>query len=143
MGKALLYRLFSAGSIPDSRRSELEREGMVLADEGFSGHLVQRNLRIPGRCSLYKIRSFAGYLAITRQRILLCCYGKPQIDLPRDDPRVSRLQVSCPREGRLLISFRYEDMRPGWQGHAKFRINSPMASQFLDELTRMGAQVEA
>ena len=51
MGKALLYRL-SAWCIFPIRAGGIGTRRMVLVDEGFSGHLVQRNLRIPAVLAL-------------------------------------------------------------------------------------------
>ncbi|MEJ7848655.1 MAG: hypothetical protein WKF92_11275 [Pyrinomonadaceae bacterium] len=48
MSKTFLYRFFGIGGIPTNVRAEIEREGVVLFDEGIRGTVTYINFRAPG-----------------------------------------------------------------------------------------------
>lgn len=140
MEKTVLFRLFGLGGIPKGLRAELEAEDIVVADEGLGGWLVERNLRAPRRRSLYKIRSFTGFLAVTKKRVLAYTYWTPQVELPVGDPRLSALHVSSPMPRRLTLSFDYEALRPDWHGNVELRFKTARAPAFYEVFTALGAQ---
>ena len=48
MGKTLAYRLFRVGRIPEQFKAQMEAEGIVIQDEGFSGSTTYKNFHRPG-----------------------------------------------------------------------------------------------
>lgn len=139
MRKTLLYRLFGVGRVGSELRRELEDEEIVALDEGIGGWIIERNLRSPSRISFYRVRSFTGFLALTHERIRLYAYGRPQINLPLADPRLSDLHVGLPDPGRIVISLDYGLFREGWRGTAEFRLRTDSASRYYEALLAAGA----
>ena len=142
MQKTLLYRFFGVGRIPGALRAELESEGILLADEGIGGWQVNKNLRAPGRMKWYEVRSFTGFLAVTKHRLVAQTYGTRQLDVPLDDARLSAVRASSPTERRITLSFDYETFRPGWRGLTELRFNTPKASAFYETLTGLGLHAD-
>ena len=139
MKRTLLYRLFGVGSIPGGMRAALEAEGILALDEGVGGWMVEKNLQSPRRASLFLVRSFTGFLVVTRERIVLQTYGTPQLELALDDRRVSELHIDLAAPGRLLLSFDYGVFRKGWKGQVEFRIRTSNATRFYEALHSAGA----
>ena len=142
MKKTLLFRLFGIGGIPGKFRPALDAEGIRVVDEGMSGRMISRNLRGPGKRAVYRSEGFSGSLAVTEKRILCFTYGKRQINLSTDDPKVSGLKVNVPGENTLSISFESGLFREGWSGGIEYRFNTDKAFQFRDALLAAGARGE-
>lgn len=49
MSKTLLYRLFGLGGIPQDAVDQIEKEGVVLQDEGIRGSVTFKRFRAPGK----------------------------------------------------------------------------------------------
>jgi len=130
MSKTLLYRLFRVGGIPKRLRPILEDEGIIVADEGIGGWLITRDFRAPGRRFRNRAEGFTGFLAITSKRVVAFAYGKPVINVPVDDPRLSGFEVRLNHPAQLEISFEASVFRPGWQGRMVLRFDTPKARQF-------------
>jgi len=94
MKKTLLYRLFGLGKIPRQLRSMVESEGIIVADEGIGGLFIAKHVNGPGRRYRNRAEGFTGCLVVTKKRVLCYTYGKRQINISVDDPRVSELQVT-------------------------------------------------
>jgi hypothetical protein len=138
--KALSYRLFGLGSVPKRVRPVLEKEGIVVWDEGMKGHFITKDLKAPGRRSIHRSEGFSGWLAITQQRILCYTYRKRQINISIDDPKLSELFVCTPDPQTLSLSFESSVFREGWQGVVEFRFQAEKALQFADVLGSLGAR---
>ncbi|ABW66028.1 hypothetical protein [Desulfosudis oleivorans] len=139
MKKALSYRLFRLGAIPKKLRPELESEGIVVADEGMAGRFVAKNVKGPGRRYRGRVELFSGCLAVTQKRVACFTYGKRQIHIAADDPKLSDLFVDVPAPDTLLISFEAADFRDDWRGVLAFRFKTQKARRFFDVLTALGA----
>ena len=140
MAKALLYKLFKIGSIPAGMREKLEAEGLIAADEGLHVTWFSKNFKAPGKRSLYRSRSFVGFLAISRKHILAYAFGRPQISLPVDDPRVANLHSELMGEDRICISFESAHFHSDWQGVIELRFSTEKAKTFYDALLHLGVQ---
>ncbi len=67
-------------------------------------------------------------------------YGKRQINVPVEDPKVANLYVDAPKGQRLCISFESSHFREGWEGVIEFRFNTEKALLFRDAIISIGAQ---
>lgn len=139
MRKTILYKLFGLGAIPKKVRPILEKEGIVLLEEGIGGRLISTNVKGPMRRHLYRSEGFTGSLVITKKRILCFTYWKRQINIAVEDPKLSNIYVSMPDKHTLSISFEASLFRNDWSGIMEFRFNSGQAQHFLDILVSLGA----
>jgi hypothetical protein len=140
MKKTLLYRLFGLGRIPRQLLPIIESEGIVVADEGIGGWLITKHVNGPGRRHRNRAEGFTGCLVVTKKRVLCYTYGKRQINISIDDPRVSELQVTLPKAETLSIAFESSVYREEWRGVMEFRFNTERAQFFHDALRSIGAR---
>ena len=140
MSKKLLFRWFGLGSIPKKLRPIFEAEQIVVADEGIGGRLICRNVSGPGKRCINRSEGFTGCLVITKKRIVCFTYGKRQINIAVNDPKISDLMVGIPATGILSISFESSVYRIGWEGRMEFRFKTQKARQFCDAMTSSGAR---
>jgi hypothetical protein len=143
MKKTLLYRLFGLGRIPRQVRPVVASEGIVVADEGIGGWLITKHVNGPGRRHRNRAEGFTGCLVVTKKRILSYTYGRRQINISVDDPRVTELQVALPKAQTLSIAFESAVFREDWRGVMEFRFNTERAQLFHDALRSIGARGSA
>jgi hypothetical protein len=143
MKKTLLYRFFGLGRIPRQLRPMLALEGIVVADEGIGGWFIAKHVTGPGRRYRNRAEGFSGCLVVTKQRILCYTYGKRQINISVDDPKVSALHVTLPKAETLSIAFESSVFREEWRGVMEFRFNTERARLFHDTLISIGARGSA
>ena len=105
MGKTLLYRLFGVGGLPREVEEQIEREGVVLRDDGIRGSVTFRRYRAPGRYHGWKRSGFTGSLVLTRQHFLAFKYSQPIIGVAWDDDKLAALDVRLESEETLCVSF--------------------------------------
>jgi hypothetical protein len=140
MRKTMLYRFLGLGGLSRPIREQLEAEGIILLDEGLPGWLVERNVRLPGGRSLYRVRSCTGTLAISTKRVLVQTYQTVQFDLPREDPRLQKLHVALRGIDRVVLSFDYQLIHADWRGNAQLRLKTAQAPRFYETLVDWGVQ---
>lgn len=140
MAQALMYKLFGTGSIPAEMRVKLEAEGLVSSDEGLRGTWFSKNFKAPGRRSLYKARGFVGFLVVSQKHILAYAFGRPQINLPMDDPRVADLHTALKEDGMICIFFETAHFYSDWQGVIELRYRTEKARTFHDALLHLGVK---
>lgn len=140
MAKALLYQLLKIGSIPADLRAVLQQENLIVEDEGLRGTWFSKDFKAPGRRSFYKSRGFVGFLAVTRKHILAYAFGRPQINLPVDDPRVVDLHSELMDEDGIRISFETAYFHSDWKGVVELRYKTEKARTFHDALLHLGAK---
>lgn len=141
--KTILYRLFGVGSVPKQLRPVLEQEGIVVCDEGIGGRFVAKHVDGPGKRYRNRTEGFSGYLVITKERVVCYTYGKRQINISIDDPKIANLYANTPDEKSLWLSFESSNFREGWDGVIEFRFNTDKALLFRDALIAIGAQQAA
>lgn len=142
MKKSLLYRLFGIGGIPRKTRSQLEAEGILIADEGMGGCMISRKVKSPDRRCFHREEGFIGWLAVTRRRIVCFTLGRRQINIPVADEKIRELHVKIPAKDTLSISFDSAAFRKDWSGNIEFRFRTEKGRQFHDALISMGARGE-
>ena len=140
MAKALLYQLFKTGSIPAEMHEKLEAEGLVAADEGLRGTWFSKDFKSPNRRSLYSSRGFVGFLAVSQKHIFAYAFGRPQINLPVDDPRVANLHSELVGEDKICISFESAYFHSDWQGVVELRFKTEKVHTFHDALLHLGVK---
>lgn len=140
MKKTILYRLFGFGSVPKKLRPVLEQEGIVAIDEGIGGWFVTKTVNGPGKRYRNRIERFSGCLAVTKARVVCYTYGKRQINISVEDPKIANLYVDTPEEQKLCLSFKSSNFREEWKGVIEFRFNTDKAPQFRNALMTIGAQ---
>lgn len=140
MRKSLLFRLFGLGAVPRKLMPALENEGILVLDEGMPGWFVAKSVDGPGKRYRHRREGFSGWLGVTNERILCYTYGRRQISIAVDDPRISRLHVDLPADDRLSLSFESSDFRDDWKGVLEFRFRTEKALQFRDALVSFGVQ---
>ncbi len=138
--KTILYRLFGFGSVPRQLRPVLEQEGIVVCDEGIGGRFVAKHVNGPGKRYRHRTEGFSGCLVITKSRVICYTYGKRQINISVDDPKIANLYVDTPDEQSLWLSFESSNFRAEWNGVIEFRFNTDEALLFRDALVAIGAQ---
>lgn len=136
MGKNIFYRWFKIGQIPKRLRTELDREGVVLLDEGISGHVTYENFRAPGRWYSWKRTWFNGAVVLTQRRFVGFVYTQAMIDVPLTDPRLKALHPVLDNDQTLSIAFDPATFHPNWSGTVTCRFKTPLAPQLLTALTR-------
>ena len=140
MKKTILYRLFGLGAIPRRVRPVLEKEGVLVLDEGMGGWFITRNVKAPGKRYVRRSEGFSGSLAVTKKRIVCFTYWKRQMNISVDDSKLSSLYVNTSNEQTLSISFASSDFRKAWQGVIEFRFTTEKARRFQEVLTTLGAR---
>ncbi len=140
MKKTLLYRLFGFGSVPKNLLPVLEREGIVVADEGMGGWFITKHVNGPGKRYRHRSEGFSGCLVITKERVIGYTYGKRQINISVEDPKIANLYVDILKGEQLSLSFESADFREGWNGVIEFRFNTDKAHRFSEALMEVGAQ---
>ena len=140
MNKTILYRLFKIGVRPKYSGPVLAAEGIEVCDEGIGGWFVTKNVKGPGKRYINRREGFSGCLVVTGKRIVCFTYGKRQINISVEDPKISEIFVSTPKAENLSISFESSRFREGWAGVMEFRFKTEKAQQFHDALTAIGAQ---
>lgn len=139
MKKTMLYRLFGFGSVPKKLLPVLEQEGIVVFDEGIGGWFVTKHVDGPGKRYRHRSEGFSGCLAVTKARVVCYTYGKRQINIAVEDPKMAKLHVDAPKDQKLYLSFESSDFRDGWSGVIEFRFNTDKATLFRDALVAIGA----
>ena len=140
MKKTILYRLLGLGSVPKKLLPVLEKEGMIVFDEGMGGRFIAKHVKGPGKRYRYRSEAFSGCLVITKARVVCYTYWKRQINISVEDPKISKLYVDVPEEQRLSVSFESSTFRKGWKGVIELRFSTEKASAFRDALVSIGAQ---
>lgn len=134
MGKTLAYRLFRVGRIPEQFKAQMEAEGIVIQDEGFSGSTTYKNFHRPGVYSGWHRVWHTAALTITRTRLVGMAFSNPIINVPFTDERIRRLKVSLENPGTLLIAFDASLFHDDWSGSIEYRFHTSQAQAFLDAL---------
>jgi hypothetical protein len=140
MKKTFLYRLCGLGSVPKKLHTLLEQEGIVVSDEGMGGCIITKYVNGPGKGYRHRSEGFSGCLVVTQERVICYTYGKRQINISVEDPKIANLYVDMLKEEQLCLSFESSNFREGWNGLIEFRFNTNKAHQFREALIEIGAQ---
>lgn len=139
MATSILHRLFGWGGIPVRERATLEREGIVLSEEGVGGSITFRNFRAPGKRYSWRKSGYVGSVVLTQQRLVGFGFSKPLVNVPLDDPHLAKLEIAAEGDAVLCIAFDAADFDAQQSGRIECRWRTPQARLFADRLTRAGA----
>jgi len=142
MAKTLMYRLFGVGKVPEQWADVLNREGIVLQDEGVPGSVTYLNFHRPGKYATWQRNWYTASIALTAVRLVALRGSAPIIDVPLTDPRVRRMRFSAEADDRLLVAFDADLFHDDWSGTIEFRFRTAQAPPFVTRL-REGAVTAA
>jgi hypothetical protein len=131
MGKTLAYKLFRVGRIPNEFKAQLEREGVVLQEEGISGSTTYKNFRRPGAYASWRLVGYSASLTITQTRVVGLANSSLIMNVPFTDSRLRRLNLSVEKDDTLLIAFDASLFHTDWSGNIEYRFHTPQAQVFL------------
>ena len=134
MPKPILNRLFGIGNIPKTALPILEAEGILVSDEGIKGWLKIRHLKMPGKYSSGKSSSFIGSLVLTRKRLAGYVFGKRQINILLDDPRMAAVEIELAKPNQISIAFDLAVFHENWNGHLGYKFKTDKAREFYDNI---------
>ena len=140
MKKSILFRLLNIGAIPRKLRPVLDKEGIVVFDEGIVGCFMAENVKGPGKRYFHRSEGFSGFLAVTRKRVVCFTYWKRQINISVEDSKISELYFNALNDKTLSVSFESSVFRDGWEGVIEYRFKTEKTLQFCDALKSIGAQ---
>ena len=135
MAKSLLYRWFGVGKIPTKLKSELQLEGIIVADEGCKASITYKNFRGPGQRFSWKRVWFAGSIVLTRMRLYASWFSKPAINVPLSDERLKAMQFQLEDNG-LTVIHDAALFHSDWSGTIEYRYQTEQAAQLIESLQR-------
>ena len=130
--KTLLYRLFRIGKIPKVVADQIQKEGVLLQDEGIGGSITFRNFRAPGRRHGWKRTWFTGSIVLTKDHFLAFNFSKPVIGLSWAEDALKELNCSLEKENILCVKFDASTFNEDWSGDVEVRFRTPLAKQILE-----------
>jgi hypothetical protein len=97
------------GALKPELRSELESEGLVLAEEGLSGSVRYTHFKAPGRRFHGKVTKERIALGVSETRLVVYCRSGSAklIDTPFDNPRAHLLEVYV-EDGSVVFRIDYD-----------------------------------
>ena len=101
MSKTLLYRLFGLGRIPQEAKHQIQKEGVILLDEGIGGSVTFKRFRAPGKYDGWRRIWFSGSVVLTRDHFLAFKYSQPIIGVAWIDKKLKELDVRLEKEYTL------------------------------------------
>ena len=140
MSKTLLYRFFGIGRIPRDALDQIEREGVVLQEEGIGGSITFLKFRAPGRYNGWKRKWFSGSIVLTREHFLAFSFSKPLIGVAWNHEKLGALNCSVPSENKLLVEFDASTFNDDWSGQIEVRFSTSLAAQFLETIEGYGGK---
>ncbi len=140
MLKTLLHRIFKPGTVPKSLRHTLEQEGIVLLEEGIRGWFVTNKVSGPGMRYRFRKEGFIGFLGITKVRLICYTFGKRQINISLNDPKLAHLYIALPAEHTLSVAFESAEFSPKMKGVIEFRFMTEKAAHYHTSLLKAGAR---
>ena len=137
MSKTCLYQLFKIGQIPKNYLSQIQREGVVLKDEGIGGSVTYRNFRAPGRYHGWKRSWFTGSIVLTREHFLAFKYSETIIGLAWNESHINQLNCSLDNENTLAVSFDASVFQNDCSGQITVRFSTLLAREILENIQRL------
>ncbi len=139
MRKALRYRLFGMGKMPNALRAVAGGAGVLVAAEGLPVHNRVLSLRMPGARVSGGVRTASGSVVILPGR-LLASIGTHVI-LDTEFPSGGGRQELALAEDGLRISFDVATVLTEGSGSVEVRYKLPLDQAVLGQLPARGCQV--
>ena len=132
MSKTLLYRLFKLGKVPTEAAAQIQKEGVVLLEEGIGGSVTFRKFRAPGKRYWFRRNWFSGSIALTQAHFRAFQYSQPIIGVPWSDAKVKELFCHLEDDRTLCVAFDASTFNDQWSGDIEVRFSTPLAGSFLE-----------
>lgn len=136
MGKTLLYRLFKIGKVPPEAVPQIQKEGIIVQDEGLPGTVTFRKFRAPGKYYSWRRNGFSGSIVLTHDHFLAFQFSKPIIGVSWKDDKVKALHCTLKNEHTLCVGFDAAVFNDRWSGDIEVRFSTPLARTFLETIER-------
>ncbi len=136
MAKSFLYRFFGFGKFPTRYHGEMEKEGVILQDEGLSIVLRYRNFRAPNVYYGRKVSLVMGSIVLTKSSFA-CFRGNiipPIFHVLVAHESFKAFDFSLDEKGRLKVVIDAPLFQEGWRGTIDTRIPCENAEQYLQVL---------
>lgn len=138
MSKALLFRLFGLGSLPEELKNELQTEGLLLWDEGLPMSLHYRRYKAPHMGATGRKGSRGGYVAVCQKRLVMKGHWEfSSVNL--SEVSGDNLEYGIHKNGRFFAAFDASSFYSDRSGRIEHRFHTPIARVLvaqLDELLR-------
>ena len=134
MNQNILYRLFGLGKLPKGQKDTLEAEGFILFEEGVRGSVTYKDYKAPGKHFSKKRSWFIGSLVITQKRVIAFAFFQRLLNIPFEDPLISKLNVAVEDDKCLCLSFDASDFYPDRSGTVECRFITSQALLFQERL---------
>jgi hypothetical protein len=129
--------LFGSGRLRPELREELEREGLVLLEEGCRCTLRYTHFKAPGRRSHGKVTVERVALAVSERRVVAYCRsGRAKlVDSEFGTPNLHAVGIVADGEGKVLFDIDYDRLdAPKVSGRIALRVRTPNAVRIVDEI---------
>ena len=136
MAKSFLFRVLGFGKFPTRYHCEMEKEGVVLQDEGLSIVVRYRNFRAPNVYYGRKVSLVMGSIVLTKSSFA-CFRGNiipPVFHVPIGHESFKAFDFSLDEKGRLKVVIDAPLFQDGWKGTIDTRIPCENPEKYLQEL---------
>ena len=136
MAKSFLFRFFGFGKFPTRYHGEMEKEGVVLQDEGLSIVVRYRNFRAPNVYYGRKVSLVMGSIVLTKSSFA-CFRGNiipPVFHVPIGHESFKAFDFSLDEKGRLKVVIDAPLFQDGWKGTIDTRIPCENSEKYLQVL---------
>ena len=137
MSKTFLYRIFKIGEIPQNLRSQINREGIVLQEEGIGGSVTFKKIRAPGKYHGWRRNWFSGSIVLTREHFLAFQFTKPIIGVSWNHEKINCLNCFLENENTLCVEFDAGNFNENWSGDVTVKFSTPLARLFLENIEQL------
>jgi len=136
--KALRYRLFGMGKMPDAMKAAAGSSEMLLADEGLPVHNHVSSLQMPGAKVSGGVRTASGALVILPGRLLASIGNYVIVDTRLDGGGMQELALA---EDGVRIRFDVATVLSGGSGSVEVRYKLPIDASVLAALPTLTCPV--
>ena len=143
MSKTLFYRLFGLGAIPRNAVAQIQKEGVVLQDEGIGGSVTFKKFRAPGKYYSWRRNWFSGSIVLTRKHFLAFRYSQPIIGVSWADAEFKELRIQLEDRNTLGVGFEASAFQENASGEIEVRLSTPLAQDFLTQIEQLVAANQA
>lgn len=136
MAKSFLFRFFGFGRFPSRYYGEIEKEGVILQDEGLSIVVRYRNFRAPNVYYGRKVSLVMGSIVLTESSFA-CFRGNvipPVFHVPIAHASFKAFDFSLDEKRRLRVVIDAPLFQEGWKGTIDTRIPCENADVYLRAL---------
>ena len=132
MAETWLYKLFGIGKILKKVLPMIQRDGILIQEEGIGGRAILRNFRAPGKRYSYRSNWFTGSIVLTGKHFLAFQFAKPVIGIPWTDDRLRELDCSLMDNNKFCVKFDASLFNKNWSGKIEVRFNTSMGKRIME-----------